>query len=404
MHIAQDITQADSAAEELSRNLEHHSALCGLLQVLQNCQNSPQVLDALIDHVISLSWLGTTATAVGFLVREQRLEMAAQRNLNPMQQVRCRYLAMSECLCGKVAKTGSHIVCSSSEKDHSIQYDGMAEHWHAVMPISHEGRVLGILTLYLNNPKEPDSFQINFLKTATAAAGATLSVQLARENARRMREKFRIKMIAYQEDERKRIAEELHDQVCQSLSALLLEIQGHISQDESLKEVAQGCEARIRGIIDEVRQMAVRLRPAILDDYGLEQALRRHAQELSSLHPELSIDFQYAAPRQSGRLPAAIELGLYRIATESLNNIVSHAAASRASIVVLCQQAKTLLLIEDNGCGFDYPAKRKELESCLGLLDMEERSALMGGTLTVVSQEGEGTVVRVEVPIPANPQ
>jgi signal transduction histidine kinase len=399
LHFARDITQARQTADDLSRSLEHNRALCSLLQNLQYCQNSSQVLETLIDGVISLSWLGMTATAAGFLAKEQGLEMVAQRNLNPMQQKRCKRLALGECLCGKVAETGSHVVCSSSEKEHSIQYEGMGEHRHAVLPISHEGRVLGVLTLYLNSPEVLNSFRLDFLKAATAAAGTTLAGQLARESTRRIREKFRAKMIAYQEGERKRIAEELHDQVCQSLSALLLEVQSHVSQYEFLKDVAQGCEARIRGLIDEVRQMAVQLRPAILDDYGLEQALSRHIKELSSSHPELTIDFQYASPQPDMRLSAPIEVGLYRVAMEALSNIVSHASASRASVIFLWQKNKILLLVEDDGCGFDYTTSRRDADRCLGLLDMEERVALLGGTLRVESVVGEGTVIRAEIPI-----
>ena len=101
------------------------------------------------------------------------------------------------------------------------------------------------------------------------------------------------KLLSYEEDERKRIAMELHDQVCQSLSALLLEMQAHVSQHEFLKEIQQSCEARVRGLIDEVRQMAMQLRPSILDDYGLESALGRSIKELAAAHKELVIDYQY---------------------------------------------------------------------------------------------------------------
>jgi signal transduction histidine kinase len=276
----------------------------------------------------------------------------------------------------------------------------MGEHWHAVMPISHEGRVLGVLTLYLNSADELDTFRLDFLKAAAAAAGAALAEQLARENAKRIREKSMGKLLSYQEDERKRIAMELHEQVCQSLSALLLEMRAHASQHEQLKEIQQSCEARVRGLIDEVRQMAMQLRPAILDDYGLELALGHFIQELASAYKELVIDYQYAfPPQQEKRLPAPIEVSLYRVAMEALNNIISHASASRASVVILWQHSKILLLIEDDGCGFDYPAVRRDIDRCLGIIDMEERVASLGGTLRIESTLQRGTTVRVEVPI-----
>jgi PAS domain S-box-containing protein len=400
LHFARDITKSKHTADELTRSLEHHRALCDLLQNLQYCKNSTQVLKVLIDRVISLSWLGMTATAVGFLVKEQGLEMIAQRNLGSQQMKRCVRLDFGECLCGKVAQTGDVIACSSSSSEHTIKYEGMSEHEHAIMPISHESRVLGVLTLYLNSGDELDAFRLDFLKAATAAAGVALAGQIARENAKRIREKSMAKVISYQEDERKRIAVELHDQVCQSLSALLLEVQTHGRQNESIKDIAQGCEAQIRDLIDEVRRMAGQLRPTILDDYGLELALARHIQGLSSAHTDLAIDYQYVPCQEpQKRLPTPVELSLYRVATEALSNIITHASASRASVVILCQHAKVMLLVEDDGCGFDYSANRKDVDHCLGLIDMEERITLLGGTLRIESFPQKGTTIRAEIPI-----
>jgi PAS domain S-box-containing protein len=400
LHFARDITQARNTSENLSQSREHHSALCSLLQNLQYCQNSAQILEVLIDQIISLSWLGITAKAVGFLVKSQNLEMTAQRNLSPGQIIRCERLALGECLCGKVAQTGRCITGSSASEEHSIHYNGMSEHWHAIMPISHEGRVLGIITLYLHSGDALDTFRINFLKAAAAAAGAALAEQLARENAKHVREKSISKLISYQEDERKRIALELHDQVCQSLSALLLEMQAHAGKHEFLREIQQSCESHVRGLIDEVRRMATRLRPTILDDYGLEIALDRYIQELATSHKELVIDYQYVCPpQQKKRLPLPIEVGLYRVAMEALNNIISHASASNASVVILWKNSEVLLLIEDNGSGFDYSAVRRDVDRCLGLVDMEERIAPLGGTLRIESTIQKGTTVRVAVPI-----
>jgi len=146
--------------------------------------------------------------------------------------------------------------------------------------------------------------------------------------------------------------------------------------------------------------MAKQLRPTILDDYGLELALGRYIQELASAQEKLVIDYQYGyLPQREKRLPAPIEISLCRVALEALNNIISHASASRASVVILWQQSQILLLIEDNGCGFDYAAVRKNVDRCLGLIDMEERIAPLGGTLRIMSTRNKGTTVRVAVPI-----
>ncbi len=400
MHFARNTTEARNTAAELSRSLEHHSALCDLLQNLQHCQSTAQILDVLIDQIISLSWLGLASTAVGFLVKDQELKMAAQRNLSPWQLKSCEHLALGDCLCGKVAQSGHHIICSSSSAEHTIQFEEMEEHAHVVMPISHEARVLGVLALYLKNGDEVDASQLDFLKAATTAAGAALAGQLARENAKRIREKSIARIVSYQEEERKRIAMGLHDQVCQSLSALLLQMQTHGSQHESLRAIQQDCELRVRTLIDEVRRMAVELRPTILDDYGLEPALGRHIEELSAAHTELTIDYEFASSMQpENRLPSPIEVGLYRVVMEALSNVITHASATRASVVILWQPAKVMLLVEDDGCGFDYAGTRKDIDRCLGLIDMEERIGVLGGTIRWESTSQKGTAVRAEIPL-----
>jgi PAS domain S-box-containing protein len=399
LHFARDITEARMTEEKLAQSLEHHSALSKLLQRFQFCQTGEQVLEVLIAELTSLSWLGTTATAVGFLAKGEQLEMAVRHNVPMGQLSRCKSVKFGECLCGIAAKTGRSIVCSSSSSEHILQYEGIGEHRHAILPIFHEGRVLGVLTLYLQPGDELNTFQVNFLNAAVSTAGAALDAQLAREEVKRVRERSMAQVLSYEEEERKHIAMELHDQVCQSLSALLLKIQSQTAVDESLKGMQRDCEARVRTLIDEVSSMARHLRPTILDDYGLEMALARYIEILSS-KTGLAIDYQNSSsPQQQGRLPAAVEVALYRVAIEALDNIVSHAAASCASVVILRRNEKIALLVEDDGRGFEYSAVRREMERCRGIIGMEERIHLLGGTLSIESAPQRGTTVRAEIPL-----
>jgi PAS domain S-box-containing protein len=398
LHFVSDITELKNTAGELSRSLEHHRALGDLLQSLQYCQSSPQILEVLIDRVISLSWLGMAATAVGFLAGEKGLELIAHRNVAPALIKRCNRLNPGECLCGKVWESGRTIVCASDSRDHSIKYEGMDVHQHVVLPIKHKDHTLGVLTLYLNPGDEMDDFRLGFLEAAVAATGAALDGQLAREEVLRTRERFMAQVISSQEDERKRVAADLHDELCQSLSAILLEMQSLRGKDADANPIQQSLEARIRGLIDQVRQMAGHLRPTILDDYGLESALTQKIRELSAV-TKMEIDFQcLSSTGRKERLPTAVEVGLYRVALEALDNAIIHSTASRVSVVLL-QQGKVILLVEDDGCGFDYPAVRKDIDRCPGLIGMEERIALLGGTLRIESLPSKGTTVRAEVPV-----
>lgn len=398
LHFLRDITGAKNTAAELSKSLEHHKALCDLLQDLQLNQNRTQILEALIDRVLSLSWLGMAATAVGFLVNGNGLDLVTHRNVPADLVKRCRRLTPGECLCGKVLETGIRCISSSDSHEHSINYDGMTEHQHAVLPIRHKGRLLGVLTLYLKPTDTLDDFRLGFLEAATAAAGAALDGQLVREQIQQSQEKYLAQVISSQEDERKRVAVDLHDQLCQSLSAILLELHASGHQDTLPGSVRLNLEKNVRELIDQVRRMAGQLRPAILDDFGLESALARKIEDLSALK-KIPIDYQCVpSDPNKERLPSAVEIGLYRVAMEALDNAVSHSNAFHISVVLLWQRNKATLLVEDDGCGFDYEAVRQDMDHCRGLIGMEERMNILGGRLRIESSLRKGTTVRAEVP------
>ena len=208
------------------------------------------------------------------------------------------------------------------------------------------------------------------------------------------------KIVYTQEEERKTISRELHDQLGQSLLALLLTVQS-LREDEdngAVEGSCRACEGRIRHLIEEVRRLAWGMRPSILDDYGLDFALARHTEEVSN-HSNLTIDYQYSRSPGLGRLPGRIEVTLYRIAQEAITNIVRHAQATRASAVVLQRRDEVTLLIEDDGLGFDVDTVVDNGSGGLGLTGMKERAALTGGTCAVESKPKQGTTVRVKISI-----
>ncbi|MFQ5737572.1 MAG: ATP-binding protein [Acidobacteriota bacterium] len=218
------------------------------------------------------------------------------------------------------------------------------------------------------------------------------------EKKERMRVSLLGRIVEAQEEERKSISLELHDQVGQSLSALLLTVQGdgwHHGLGEKLRRDLEG---RIRRLIGVVHGIAWGMCPSILDDYGLKSALERFVAETSDQFG-LAIDFQYSSPSGIDRLPSPIEVTLYRLAQEAVSNVLRHAGASRASVVVLCRRDEVRLLIEDNGCGFQVEAVQRKGTTSLGLTGMNERAGLCGGSCTIESEPGKGTTVRVSIPL-----
>ncbi len=210
-------------------------------------------------------------------------------------------------------------------------------------------------------------------------------------------------LIAAAEDERKRVARELHDGTGQSLTSLVAGL--------SALEVEGGDDAPRRARLAELRELAARtlgevhdisraLRPAILDDLGLMAAVGKHC-EMFSRRFDLTVDCQGVGFEQGPRLSPEIELAAYRIVQEALTNAVRHGRAAFASVLVQRKDAALLLVIEDEGHGFvatDW-RQRSVAGGHLGLLGIEERAALLGGSLRVESSPGSGTSLFVEIPV-----
>ena len=206
------------------------------------------------------------------------------------------------------------------------------------------------------------------------------------------------RIVQVQEDERKSISRELHDHLGQSLLAILLQVQSLQDPNHPPNFSCQDIEKSIRQVIDEVHRLAWGMRPSILDDYGLDSALARHIDEVS-LHYGLKIDYSFSTPQDLERLPGRIEVCLFRIAQESIANIQKHAEATHASVVVLRRIQDITMLIEDNGKGFDLSILNEKGDKCLGLIGMRERVALLGGSVVIESIPGEGSTIRIKIPL-----
>ncbi|MBF0240072.1 MAG: sensor histidine kinase [SAR324 cluster bacterium] len=225
-----------------------------------------------------------------------------------------------------------------------------------------------------------------------------------------------LRLINAQEAERKSIARELHDQFGQSLSSILLRIRELLFSEEmpdpslwslqllsmmKYNEKLHDLEQITMEMMDHVKTMAWDMRPPILDDYGLGLAVNRYVQGIRKLHP-LTIDYQYEASSQEKHLPDAIEVSLYRVIQEAFRNILRHSQATQVSMVIWHLKSEIVLMIEDNGIGFDtnllYQLPGKDY---LGIIGMQERIQLINGTLRLDSGPDQGTVLKIRVPLPS---
>ncbi len=206
-------------------------------------------------------------------------------------------------------------------------------------------------------------------------------------------------VINAQEDERKRIARELHDDTAQVLFAQLLGITAlRSSENEKIRTAAESMAESTVDALEGVRRLALELRPPALDDLGLWAALGELAQRYGEKY-RLAVAYDWLGSRE--RLPADLELVLYRIAQEAMTNIVKHARATNASIEVERRSGEVVLTVSDNGRGFDpgLPTARDERGLGLGIFGMVERTALVGGGLRIEPVEPHGTSIVAIIPL-----
>ena len=221
---------------------------------------------------------------------------------------------------------------------------------------------------------------------------------------KRMQENLRFylqQVTRAQEEERKRISHELHDEAVQALVVLSRQLDAFISSTKGLSEdnslLLEGLRQQIDDLMRGVRRLSQDLRPAALDRLGLLPALEWLASDVAQYS---GIATKVNVLGTQRRLPEEIELVLFRITQEALRNVWRHSKATQAEVVVEFDDRKTRVTVSDNGTGFNLPKTMGDLarDGKLGLAGMQERTRLLGGTLTVQSQLGRGSSITVEIP------
>jgi len=258
------------------------------------------------------------------------------------------------------------------------------------VPLIARGEAIGVIAVH--DKLGPDGrftdedLRLAEIFAARAAVAVSLSERVARDTFRRV--------VEAQELERRRLARELHDETGQALTSILLGVRAirRAGSPAEAEQAENDVRAQIVQALQDVRALAVELRPAALDDFGLVPAIERLAetfQERSGLETMVQANID-------GRLPAEIETVLYRVVQEALTNVAKHASAERVSIVLRSRDNSVAATIDDDGRGFVIDDIRHE---ALGLLGMRERLALVGGTLEVESSPESGTTIAAQVPV-----
>lgn len=371
-----------------------------------------QILNNALDKVLQLT--GWEARAGIFLVDEeaQELRIRVHRGLSDELVRSDQTVPLGECLSGLVAKSGEVLfVGEGCDDTRDTWMKGMGPHARIVVPLKSKDTVLGVMFLCPRGLHPPDARSLEMLATignqiAIGIENARLyererqALKQARSSEERLR--FYVRHITgAQEDERKRIARELHDDTAQSLLLLSRRLEAMATPDMELPEAVVENLRSLRGLTKDtlygVRRFSQDLRSPVLDDLGLLPALEGL---MTGLLKEDAIEATLEVLGDQRRLPSETELTLFRITQEALRNISKHSEAANVEVQVEFTDTNVHITISDDGKGFDLPEGLADLAQTgkMGLMGMQERAELLGGTLALRSEPGRGTTVVVKVP------
>lgn len=284
---------------------------------------------------------------------------------------------------------------------HYKRKNGKPCRWLSCFLIMFKGRAVGFFGLDIPASRKPNPSEIHLLGSLGNYLGGTIEnaqltemIRLNRQELRKLTEK----LFQSQEEERRRIARELHDEAGQALTAINLRLERLearvVSSDGRLKTDIEEIRKVVIRTSSEIRRLSTRLHPPLLSDLGLEPALKLYFEEVKK-HSNLAVEFRIVGFDQ--RLEADTETVLYRFSQEALTNTLRHARAEHFRLSIIKSYPNIIFLAEDDGIGFDRNIVGSDHRS-LGLLGMRERASLLGGTFKLRSKSGEGTRIRIEIP------
>jgi len=358
-----------------------------------------QILSGALDKILEVMQV-----RMGFIFLVERgtqdLVLTVQRGVPPEFADEIKRLRMGESLSGWVAQTGKPRVVDNLLEERQLTTSlasqaGMRS--FVAVPLMSRDRALGVMDLADEQYRRFSTQDVELLSSVGNEIGVAIENAYLYENMRY----YAQQITRAQEDERARIARELHDDTIQSLIMLSRQVEALARTDERISPArARRLEELQRitdGVIQGVRRFSRDLRPSILDDLGLVPALEGLA---ASLTEKDGILTRLWVTGEKRRLAPETELTLFRITQEALNNVKKHAEATQVVITVEFTASAVEIAIQDNGKGFTIatPAEEPAASGQLGLIGMHERARLLGGTLVIQSKPRLGTKVVVTVP------
>ncbi len=398
--------QAQAARDRLLRRNQQLAILNAVAATVNQSLNLKDILERSLDAVLRLTEVDIGAV---FLLDEIRgaLQLMAYRGLSKEAAEMAAEFGLLDSNCGGVLEHGQLVVVPDlshyrNRRARSLQRENLSTLVH--VPLTAKGAVLGSMCIGTRRVREFDPEEQELLtalgsQIAVAIENARLYAEL--QHKERLRGELFKKAINAQEEERRRIARELHDETSQSLTALLFAA-------ETAREMKGIREARrqldqmhdlLQHTLDGVHKVIFDLRPSMLDHLGVVPAIRSLAKSRLEARGVRVVVQELGEPL---RLAPEMETALYRVVQEAVSNISRHAAARNVTIACALDGPQAEICIQDDGIGFDLTDLSLAPDSPrgLGLLGMQERLELLGGEMQILTTPGSGTLLRIRIPLP----
>ena len=410
VELRNDVTAERQLEREILRRRHHLDALSRISSAVSGLSDLHTILDVALDTVLQI-FSGNVGGILLFDKQTGKLCYKVHRGLSAKYAGEM-CLTMGEGIAGKVAQTGEPILLEDISKNPGatrpdlIVAEGLKG--FVSVPLKAKERVVGVMNLASYLPGQLDLDDMYLLNSIGYQLGTAIEQANLYKRLNDAGERYQTLLrqtLTIQEEERKRIARELHDETGQELTALTLNLQAltemmemsDIGQDE-IKELLEKTHfIAVRASV-EVTRLIRELRPTLLDTLGLPAAVR-HLAEANVGSRGINISTEFEGMEQL--LPPETELSLFRITQEAISNIVRHSEAKNAVISLQCNANECILRVEDDGKGFDV----NEITSIdqrgrgAGVFGMKERVTLAGGECFIDSQPGHGTKVVAKVPV-----
>ena len=410
VELRKDVTSERALETQILRRHHQLLALSHISSAVSGQRDLDTILKIALDNVLEI--INGTIGGILLLNEDRKtLRYRVQRGLSA-KFVENVELSLGEGIAGRVAQSGEPILSEDLSKDPRTANPDLASaeglRGFVSIPLRAKDKVVGVMNVASHLPGRFGADDVALLNSIADYLGTAIEQARLYEGLARAGERYRTLLqhaLTAQEDERKRIARELHDETSQALTSITLTLQAMIGMaemkgvsDTEFMEKLRKTHSYAVHASNEIVKLMKELRPSLLDALGLPAAINRYAK--NSLEPQgINVSTEFKGMEQ--RLPQEMEVALFRIAQGAIGNILEHSEARNASIKLECDPNQCVLQIEDDGKGFDV-SKITRVDPRgrgAGLFTMKERVKLIGGNCHIDSRLGQGTRVTVKTPL-----